>query len=191
MKEVEILVQVFELKNKVLKKLKQFDFLGTKKVLDVYYYDPLRIELKPDQINKLRACFRLRQKDKQCFMAYKKDIFDKKDKWLHSEEHEIEISDLRTAENIIEHLGLKTLVEIDNLKHTYQHKNFEIVLEEVKNLGLFLEVEIKKMKSNDKVKDIKQKIWQFIKFLKIEISEELNVGKPELMLNKKILRNNV
>jgi len=46
MQEIEILVQVFESKNKVLKKLKQFDFLGAKKVLDVYYYDPLRAELR-------------------------------------------------------------------------------------------------------------------------------------------------
>src|SRR3989339_1677024 len=139
MKEVETLVQVFESKNKVLKKLKQFNFLGAKKVLDVYYYDPLRAELRPDHANKLRACFRLRQKDKHCYMTFKKDVFGKNDKWSHSEEHEIEISDLRTAENIIEHLGLKTLVEIDNLKWTYLTNNLEIVFEEVKDLGLFLE----------------------------------------------------
>lgn len=184
MKEIEILVQVLSSKNKALKQLKSFKFLGSKKTLDVYYYDPLRQELKPEKNNRLRASFRLRQKDKHCLMAYKKDIFDKKDKWLHSEEHEIEISDLRTAENIIEHLGLKTLVEIDNIKHTYQYKNFEIVLEEVKNLGLFLEVEVLKFKDNEKVKEVKELIWQFIKSLNLEISEELNAGKPELMLNK-------
>ena len=184
MKEVETLVQVFESKNKVLKKLKQFDFLGAKKVLDVYYYDSLRAELKPDHANKLRACFRLRQKDKHCYMTFKKDVFGKNDKWSHSEEHEIEISDLRIAENIIEHLGLKTLVEIDNLKHVYQYKNFEIVLEEVKNLGLFLEVEAREIKNTDNVKDVKEKIWQFIKSLEIKTSAKLNAGKPEIMLNK-------
>ncbi len=175
MKEVEILVQVYTPKNNVLKQMKKLNFCGTKKVLDIYYYDPLRIDLKPGKNNRLRACFRLRQKDDKYFMAYKKDVFDKKDKWLHSEEHEIVISDLRTAENIVEHLGLKTLVEIDNLKHAYQHKDFEIVLEEV---------EARKVRDDSDIKKIKQKIWQFIKSLNIEVGEELNAGKPELMLKK-------
>jgi len=39
MQEIEILVQVFESKNKVLKKLKQFDFLGAKKVLEWFKSD--------------------------------------------------------------------------------------------------------------------------------------------------------
>ncbi len=189
MKEVEILVEVFDTKNKVLKKLKSFKKLGVKKTIDVYFYDPLRSDLKPNKSGRLNRCFRLRKKDKKTYLAYKVDNFSQAGRWVHSDEHEIEVSDLRTAENIIEHLGFKTLVEIENLKHTFRYKNYEIVLEEVKNLGLFLEVEKVGVSDKEKIGLIKKEIWHFIKSLGIKTSVELNAGKPELILKKYASKN--
>jgi len=184
MKEVEILVEVLDSKENALDKLKKFNYEGVKRVLDVYFYDPKKEELKPDNKGRLSASFRLRDKDGKYFMTYKIDYFDSSDKWTHSDEHEIQVSDLRTAENIIEHLGLKTLVEIDNTKHTYTTDKYEIVLEDVKNLGLFLEAERKNLKEKEGVVEVKKEIWEFIKSLEIKVSNELNLGKPELMLRK-------
>lgn len=185
MKEVEILVEVLENKEKVLKKLESFNFVGIKKVMDVYFFDPLRIELKPNDKNRLAACFRLRQKDKKFFLAYKNDVFNDSGTWLYSDEYEIEISDFNKAEKIIKQLGLEVLLSIKIIKHTFETLNYEIVLEEVDNLGLFLEVEKKNVANEENIEDIKKEIWKFIKSLKIKISAELNIGKPELMLNKK------
>jgi len=184
MKEVEILIQVLENKESALDKLKDFKFLGIKKVVDTYFFDPLRPELKPDENNKLTSSFRLRQKDTKTFLAYKVDNFDR-DKWIYSDEHEVEVLDFNTAYKIIEHLGLKELISLDNEKHTFIKDDYEIVLEDVKNLGLFLEVEKQNISDDADVKQIKQEIAKFIKSLNIETGEELNVGKPELMLNNK------
>jgi len=191
MKEVEILVEVLDKKESALKKLEKFEFMGVKETLDLYFFDPKRSELKPEKGGRLNACFRLRKKDKKAQMTYKIDNFDKNGKWIYSDEDEVEVSDLRIAENIIEHLGLKKLVEIDNKKWTYLTSDLEIVFEEVKDLGLFLEVEKLNVKDDADINVIKKEIWNFIKSLKIKIGEELNAGKPELMMKKKMIYKNL
>lgn len=180
MDEIEILVKLKEKKEKVLEKLNCYKFLGTKKVLDIYYYDPKRTNLKQDSKGNLKECFRLRKKGDKSFIAYKIDYFEK-EKWTHSDEHETEIASFEIAEKIISHLGLKELIRIDNEKMIFETKEFEIVLEDVKNLGLFLEVENKTLLGN--VKEIKSKILAFINCLDFKY-EEMTQGKPELMLRK-------
>ena len=183
MKEVEILIKVKSEKNEVLAKLNNFNFAGKKEVLDIYFYDKKRDSLKPKK-GRLTECFRLRKKDETNYITYKVDKFDKSGKWLYSEEEETEIKDFNIAVKIISSLGLKPLVEIDNIKHTYYTKEYEIVLEEVKDLGLFLEVERLNVGDEENIAQIKKEIFSFINAMGIEFGDELNSGKPELMLNK-------
>jgi predicted adenylyl cyclase CyaB len=180
MEEVEILVKLDETKENALAKLQKYKFIGTKKVLDVYYYDPKRKNLKQDSSGGLKECFRLRKKGDKSFVAYKIDFFEGK-KWTHSDEHETEIANFEVFEKIVSHLGLKELVRVDNEKQIFETANFEIVLEDVKNLGLFLEVENMNLKGNPN--SIRAKIMEFIKALGFKF-EEMTQGKPELMLRK-------
>lgn len=180
MDEIEILVRLNEEKKKIIAKLKKYKFIGTKNVLDIYYYDPQRENLKQDPNGGLKECFRLRNKGVKNFIAYKIDYFNG-DKWSHSDENETEIANFEIAQKIIKHLGLKELVRIDNKKYIFETSEFEIVLEDVKDLGLFLEVENKNLSGN--IKEIKNKILKFIKDLNLKF-EEMNIGKPELMLRK-------
>jgi len=183
MKEVEILFEVSDSFDVAQEKLSKFEFHGSKKTLDIYYADPLRKELQPTSINTLNSVFRLREKDGICFLAYKVNHYEG-DEWTYSDEHEVSVSDLRTMENIIEHLGFKTLVEIDNVKHTYVTDRFEIVLEEVKSLGIFLEVERLVVDDTEDIEVSKKEIRSFVNSLGIHMGRELNIGKPELMLQK-------
>ena len=48
MKEIEILVEVYSPIEEVINILSKFKYLGTKEVVDTYYYDPLRKNLKPN-----------------------------------------------------------------------------------------------------------------------------------------------
>jgi predicted adenylyl cyclase CyaB len=183
MKEVETLVEVFSKKEDVLKKLQKFDFVGKKEVLDVYFFDPKRKNLKPKN-NKLTECFRIRKKDSKAYIAHKTDNFNKQGIWTYSDEEETEIKDFETMRTILTKLGFEELIIIDNFKHTFLTEKYEIVLEEVKNTGLFLEVERLKVNDDENIGKIKKEIFEFIKTLKIKTSEELNMGKPELMLKK-------
>jgi adenylate cyclase, class 2 len=183
MQEIEILVEVFDSKENVLERLKKFNFVGKKEVLDIYFFDPDKDNLKPKD-NRLTECFRLRKKDSKAYIAHKKDKFDSEGRWIYSDEEETEIKNFETIQEIIKKLGFKELIQIDNFKHTFLTKEYEIVLEEVKNLGLFLEVEKLKPAKDENVEKTKKEIMGFIKSLEIKTSEELNMGKPELMLRK-------
>ena len=185
MKEIEVLIEVKSSKEDVLKALGQFTDHGIKRTLDIYFSDPLRKDLQPDEKGRLRASFRLRQKGGDCFIAYKIDHFAEGDEWLYSDEHETSIGDFDTAIRIVDHLGLKELIRIDNEKHVFTTQEFEIVFEDVKDLGYFLEVEKIEEVSDDQTKSTKQGIRDFLNGLGLHLGTELNTGKPELMLAKK------
>ncbi|HYD90419.1 MAG TPA: class IV adenylate cyclase, partial [Flavobacterium sp.] len=182
MKEVEILVQVKDSKEAALERLKSFQFEGTKETVDAYFFNKETNRFKPDKNGRLLECLRLRTKSGKSYLAYKYDHFDDNGTWTYSDEYEVEVSDNKTAEELIKHLGFEELVVIDNVKYTYKTDYYEIVLEDVKDLGIFLEVERNSVGDDEDVLEVKKEIWKFIESLDIEVTEELNAGKPELML---------
>jgi predicted adenylyl cyclase CyaB len=181
MKEIEILVEVLDKKETALAILEKFEFKGEKEIIDTYFFDPLRKESQPEEGNYPTQWLRIRKKGDKNYITFKEDLFEK-NIWTHSEELETEIKDIKIVEEIIKKLGLKELVKIKNRKHTFETKDYEIVLEEVENLGLFLEVEKLNVTDDENVNKTKKEIQQFVDNLKIKTTGELNLGKPELML---------
>lgn len=183
MKEIEILFELksdFEHTKTILNK---FQFKGAKETIDYYYYDPLRNNLKLNSDNKLLECCRIRRKNEKYFVAYKLDHYEN-GIWIYSDEHETEFTNFDALNNVFKLLGLELLVTINNIKYTYETDKFEIVLEDVKELGYFLEVEYMSNEEIEDVKSIKNLILEFVKSLNIVIGNELNSGKPELLLLK-------
>ena len=182
MKEIEILVELYDDIDNVKKKFSNFEYLGLNHVIDEYYYDPKRDILKPNNDMQLDHCLRLRSKNDKYYITYKDDVFDN-EIWLYSNEYETKIEDVDMMREIFDRLGLKKLLVIDNKKETYKYNDYEIVLENVDDLGLFMEVEYCTDRDVD-VKSIKLEIQEFIVSLDISVSEELNMGKPEMFLRK-------
>lgn len=183
MKEIEILIEVRGTKEGTLKALEVFGSHGVKKTLDIYFFDPLRPDLQPDDTGKLMASFRLRSTDKGNTIAYKVDHFNE-EVWSHSDEYETSCGDFDTMRILLEKIGLQELVRIDNEKHVFTTEDYEIVLEDVKDLGLYLEVEKRGHVDDANIEEAKQEIRSFIQSLGIVCGEEQNAGKPELMLRK-------
>ena len=140
MKEIEILVEVYENIEVVEKALNAFKRIGLKHTIDEYYYDPQRDNLKPDENNQLSHCLRLRSKNNDYYITYKDDVFDN-GKWLYSNEYEIKVESIEMLKEIFKRLGLKKFIEIDNEKEIYKTDKYEIAVENVKGLGIFMEVE--------------------------------------------------
>ncbi len=186
MKEIEILVEVYDDISKIKNLLKKYKYVGLKRTIDEYYYDPKRKELKPDKNNQLSHCLRVRSKNDEYSITYKDDVF-KNDKWLYSNEYETRIESKEVLKEILDKLGLKKLIEIDNEKEIYKTDKYEIALENVKDLGLFMEVEYCTSDDVD-VDKIKNEIQLFIDSLNIKVSKELNMGKPEMYLRKHNIR---
>jgi len=182
MKEIEVLVEVYDSIDKVKDIFNKFDYKGNKVTVDEYYYDPMRDTLKPDKDNQLSHCLRLRQKNNEYSITYKDDVFDN-GKWLYSNEYETKVESIEMIKEIFNRLGLIKFIEINNQKETYVYNDYEIVIENVKDLGIFLEVEYCTNDAVD-VKEIKKEIQSFIDNLGINVSSELNIGKPEMYMKK-------
>lgn len=182
MKEIEILVELYDTIDNIKEKFTDFEYLGLNQVIDEYYYDPKRDVLKPNKDMQLNHCLRLRDKNNEYYITYKDDVFDK-EIWLYSNEYETKIENVDMLREIFDRLGLKKLLVINNKKEIYKYKDYEIVLENVEDLGLFMEVEYCTEKDVD-IKVIKSEIQEFINSLNIPVSEELNMGKPEMFLRK-------
>lgn len=60
-------------------------------------------------------------------------------------------------------------------------------MEDVKNLGFFLEVELLAVDEFSEIEDLKKDIREYIKSFGFKF-EELDIGKPELMLKKKLIK---
>ena len=182
MKEIEVLVEVYDDIDTIKNKIKEFNYVGLKHTIDEYYYDSKRDELKPDKNNQLDHCLRLRSKNNEYSITYKDDVFEN-GKWLYSNEYETKVENINIVREIFSKLGLKKFIEIDNKKETYTYNDYEIVIEDVKDLGVFMEVEYCTERDVD-VKEVKMKIQDFIDNLKINVSSELNMGKPEMYMRK-------
>lgn len=187
MREIEVLVELKTDVNQAHEILEKFDYKGNKQTIDTYYADSLRKNLQLNENNKLMECCRLREKGGKFYVTYKSDNYNG-DVWLYSDEYETEVKDIIAMEKIFESLGLQKLVVVNNIKHVFETPDFEIVLEEVENLGCFLESEALNDDENISVESIKSKIYKFIADLGLDIGDELNSGKPELLLihNQKI-----
>ena len=105
MKEIEILVEVYDEPSKIIEKLDNFEFKGVKETIDVYYYDPKRDNLKPNKDMQIDECLRIRTKNNEHYITYKVDKFDEDGKWLYSDEYETKFDDLFILNNIINKIG--------------------------------------------------------------------------------------
>ena len=182
-KEVEILFELRETEKSAIKKLRRFIHVGKRRTIDIYYFDPKRKALQPTTSGRLKASFRLRNQGRSCSLAYKIDHF-KKGLWIYSDEYETPAGDFKKAQAIIRQLGLKRLVKVDATKNVFKDKIFEVVIEKVSGLGLFLEVEYHFVADNKRIEDAKEYIRRWIKERGIRVGKEMNAGKPELLLGR-------
>lgn len=157
-------------------------------VVDDWYYARHDIEgLLPDEEGCLRSALRLRKKGNKHYIAYKHDHFNDNEIWLFSDEYETLVDDIVVMKSIFSKLLFTELVQVLNKKFYYQNDTYEIVIEDVFDLGHFIEIEFKGDSQNFSREDVqkrKQAMRLFLKLIGIEVGEEMNAGKPELLLRK-------
>ena len=187
MQEVEILIDFENTKDEILEILSKFEFIKEKEIYDIYYEDDLRTNLKPENNLRINEIFRVRKMEKECLITYKKNHF-KGNRWIYSDEYETKAESFEMIEKIIDMLGLKKQMVIHNKRRFYKFKDYEIVFEDVKDLGLFIEVERVINGTVEECIKTKNGIRNFINTLGLKNHRELDLGKNQLMLRKKLKR---
>lgn len=106
------------------------------------------------------------------------------EQYSYCDEFESELSDGENLLKIFKMLDLKHLVTVNKIRSSYAYKGFEIELDNVKDIGLICEIEIKeKFNSPDQAL---QKIKDLAKDLKLEEgTEDIQKGRYMIMLAKK------
>ena len=148
-----------------ISKIKEkLEFLGAKNEgkhhwVDTYFILPNNPEGK--------KYLRVREVDHKSELSYK--LVESN---THKHEWETEVQSAEMAKGIIKQLGYEVDVIVDKERETHRYKNSEVVLDDVKNLGLFVEIE------SPNVEEIEE-IANELGFEKNQLVEDL--GYPDLI----------
>ncbi len=170
-KDLDVIKQKLQSIGKFVKKVKQKDT----------YFTPLH----RDFFEKIPAeeFLRIREQENNNQITYHRDI-DKGLPTEHAEEYETKISSPEIIHNIFTHLDIKERFIIEKEREYWECGNFEVVLDSVKNLGKYIEVEVINSKETETF--TKDHCLQFIKDNNIEFEENIKGAYPELMLKKNL-----
>ena len=152
--EIEIKAKVKEFAN-ILKKLKSlgFKYCGKKHQVDTYYSLYKRpLKKKKGQVLRVRHD-KLSGKTRLEFHVPKND--------MAANEYEVEVGDLKIILKILALMKAKQEFVIEKQRRIYEKGKLEVALDEVKELGKFVEVEIEgrdTLKNRQAVKGLLQKL---------------------------------
>ena len=125
----------------------------------------------------------IRERDGKKIINYKYYYPEGAEKHEYCDEFETEVSNSEMMDLIFNKLGANKIAIVDKIREKYIFKDeFEIVLDTVKDLGYFIEVEA--LKDQGGVTKTRQKVKDFINDLKIEDYRTDYRGYPFLVFEK-------
>lgn len=180
--EIEIKIKIKSFKNiknelqkygKLVKSIKQID----------EYYVPCHRDFftqKPFPVEWLR----IRTNPNKTIFEYDKSINkDSKGEQEYAEEYETEISQPDELRKILKFLDFKKVITVEKQREVWDCSDFEVCLDRVKGLGLFIEIEVKRDFKNPI--EAKEACYFFLNKLGVNATKKdsINIGYPVLRLN--------
>ena len=117
-------------------------YLKTVHQRDIYFKHPARNFAKTDEALRIRC-----EEDDRARVTYKGPKLDRKSK--SREEFEVEINNPEILEQIFVNLGFVPVPGVEKIRKLYKLGDMTISLDEVKDVGEFIEVEIETASKND------------------------------------------
>ncbi len=187
MKEVEALFPLKQDIETALEKVAESGrYTGPKvsEVTDTFYFSPEEAVTAESKLASIQQrCCRLREKTAGILLTVKDDVRDESGNWLYSNEYEVSVKDVSTAENMIKFFGWVKGFSLKMRKHVFVGQDEELVLEEVEQIGNFVECESKHLHETDgQVMETRLGFQKLLQSMGLEFGEELSMGKPELFI---------
>lgn len=136
--ETEIKIKLSESEFKKLTRFMNTNgvFINESDQLDTYYQPTYRPFINGDIVNEW---LRIGERGNKKILNYK-NWYD-----VYCDEWEVEIDNSENLEKIFKVLGLETIAIVDKRRKKYMYlEKYEIALDSVKNLGYYIEIEVKK-----------------------------------------------
>lgn len=147
---------------------------------DIYYNPAHRDFLSKKPISEW---LRLRESKKGFSLNYKKWHNEDGNKTVSCDEFETKIGDIESFKKLFESLNFKELITVEKIRNSWNYKNTEIAIDEVKELGNFIEIEAKGDFEN--IEEAKKHLYLILKEIRAEVGEQDFEGYPHLLLKKK------
>ena len=126
----------------------------------------------------------IRRRGEKVILNYKHYYPENVEITTHCDEFESEVKNPEQLEKIFSTLDFKKLVTVEKEREIYVYNDeFEIALDKVKDLGLFIEIEA--IKDFGSVEETREKLFEFAKNLGIDITKTDKRGYPYLLMKKK------
>ncbi len=119
--------------------LKNSEFLEEKIEEDVYFSSPIKDFKETDE------ALRIRKSGEDTILTYKGPKIDK----ISKSREEVETFVSGEIELILQRLGFKEFIKIKKKRRLYQYKEFTISIDDVEDLGEYIEVELKSENKED------------------------------------------
>lgn len=142
---------------------------------DTYYEPSHRKFIHKDK--KITEWLRIGERGNKNIINYK-NWYD-----VYCDEYEVEIDNVDNIKKIFNIIGLKELIKVDKQRKTYMYLDkYEVALDKVKNLGYFVEIEIKKYDKS--IMEEYDQLIKIIKDLKLNLNNIDRKGYPHILLEK-------
>ncbi len=175
--ETEIKIKLTEKEFKELELVMkgQATFIRENHHIDTYF-QPISRKFVNDGV--IREWLRIGERGNKNILNYK-NWYDN-----YCDEYEVEIDEVSNLNKIFDKIGLEKIAVVDKIRKTYYYLDkYEVALDIVKNLGFFVEIEVKKYEmSADKEYD---KLLRIIKGLNLNLDNQDRRGYPYYFLNNK------
>ncbi len=190
MKEIEITVKVFDsvekTKNILARQgLKIIDTYSTK---DIYLSQDTNLSQSIESVLNKSVILRQIVTPSKVIkkIVHKNKVYDG-DTLLYEDKINLKCEDLENAKLLFEALGFKELVIVQYDSFVYQKQGLELSFQNVKDLGLLLEIESdkKNLESEEDVMHEKRRLYNLAKSLSLNIGDELNIKKAKALIEKR------
>ena len=190
MKEIEITVKVFDSveKTKDILARQGLKIIDTYSTKDIYLSQDTNLSQSIESVlNKsviLRQIITHSKVIKK--IVHKNKVYDG-NTLLYEDKINLKCEDLENAKLLFEALDFKELVIVQYDSFVYQKGGLELSFQNVKDLGLLLEIESdkKKLESEEDVMQEKRRLYNLAKSLSLNIGDELNIKKAKALIKKR------
>lgn len=137
--EIKIKLTKEEYKNLQLLVEREAIFVKENHQIDTYFQPSYRKFVKDNKEDSINEWLRIGERGNKIILNYK-NWYDH-----YCDEYEVEVDDSINLKKIFKVLGLEEIAYVDKIRRIYKYKDkYEISLDIVKELGYFVEIEIKK-----------------------------------------------
>lgn len=190
MKEIEITVKVFDSveKTKDILARQGLKIVDTYSTKDIYLSQDTNLSQSIESVLNKSVILRQIVTPSKVIkkIVHKNKVYDG-DTLLYEDKINLKCEDLENAKLLFEALDFKELVIVQYDSFVYQNGGLELSFQNVKDLGLLLEIESdkKNLESEEDVMQEKRRLYNLAKSLSLNIGDELNIKKAKALIKKR------